>query len=1143
MGSRAILAAPVVAMLLAGITSSQGAAPAFDAASSYSSWTNGSNKGTGWKDAWVLTTSGSGSGGSFVGSSTNNASGDGNADGDINSPGAKAWGVWASGGKYVEAARDFNGALTVGQAISVYVDNGYINSGSSVGFLLATSNGTPRFEFKFAGGATNYVINDSQTNRPTGLAFSGEGLRIELTLTATNSYSVTILQHKSGGSSITMTGILAGTSGIGIERIRLYNNNAGSGSAYDAFFNVIRIGPKSSDFASGTVYNDDWQTGDNTGTGWSGGWSLSGSGTYGQFIGDSATNGGFDTNGDGDINTVGRNTAGPRSWGMYASGGGLCDATRPFTNLAVGESFEIRMDNGYVDVGGTVGFGLRNTNNQNRFEFYFNGGATNYVINDASGERPTGIPFSSEGVFIQFTLTDSNTYTVAITRMLGGATTISGTLAGSNAISKLRLFNFNAGTGPTKDQYFNSIGIGPRIGPLIACPSDISQSVACGTNLVSVSFTGIVSVGACPVPTNQPTYSVASGSGFGVGTTPVTCTVTDKIGNTARCIFSVIISSVETNPPVFSNVPTNTTVECGTNENAYLSSSCSPVTAYDDCDGDRTANISCTIVRDPQAVCPPYIISRRWSVQDMSGNGVAATQLVTVVDTIAPIFTFVPTNVSVQCDGSVPTASVASVSVTDNCDRAAITVTISAVSTGSCPRIITRTWVATDFCSNQVSATQTVTVSDTTSPTLICPSTQYVWIPITTNQIAVSFNTPSATDNCTNAVTVTCSPTSGTVFALGTSTVTCTALDACGNTSTCAFQVVVFTSEGGTLGWCRAGAALDGYVDSSYTLITESGFSVPARDGATNHSDYVGELSARSMYTASPETLVDVWTEGAGADIEDFYVTWDTNYLYLAVKGPTCFHSGFGPPDRGDLFIAIDVSNTPRSAITPTQQKGGDGRNKLVDFAGWSPTHFIGVEYIELGGTNGLADIRWANGAVITNDVRPNTDSNKPFEFNGRRDTAVTEFKIAWDLLGGQPSLTNGLPWNFAVYVTANDDGYDTYDNAPGMGQGTNNIYQFESLGDTPYDGDHCAVTNGGTGSTDPVTSVFDTSCGYSESDHHVSEGIENGVRLFASDNTGSYNNNEVDTIQDYISNQERRPVGHGPTGTKQCPVQYDGGL
>jgi hypothetical protein len=58
----------------------------------------------------------------------------------------------------------------------------------------------------------------------------------------------------------------------------------------------------------------------------------------------------------------------------------------------------------------------------------------------------------------------------------------------------------------------------------------------------------------------------------------------------------------------------------------------------------------------------------------------------------------------------------------------------------------------------------------------------------------VTYTDPGATDNCEASPVVVCSPSSGSTFASGTTAVTCTATDACGNSdagSQCTFDVTV----------------------------------------------------------------------------------------------------------------------------------------------------------------------------------------------------------------------------------------------------------------------------------------------------------------------------------------------------------------
>ena len=62
-------------------------------------------------------------------------------------------------------------------------------------------------------------------------------------------------------------------------------------------------------------------------------------------------------------------------------------------------------------------------------------------------------------------------------------------------------------------------------------------------------------------------------------------------------------------------------------------------------------------------------------------------------------------------------------------------------------------------------------------------------------QAVVSWTDPTATDNCDPSPTVVCSPASGSAFPVGTTTVTCTATDDCGNESTSTFDVTVTTTN------------------------------------------------------------------------------------------------------------------------------------------------------------------------------------------------------------------------------------------------------------------------------------------------------------------------------------------------------------
>jgi len=88
-----------------------------------------------------------------------------------------------------------------------------------------------------------------------------------------------------------------------------------------------------------------------------------------------------------------------------------------------------------------------------------------------------------------------------------------------------------------------------------------------------------------------------------------------------------------------------------------------------------------------------------------------------------------------------------------------------------------------------VGGSSTSAPADTVPPTVLVPDD----ITLQTedqNGASATFN-PQAIDNIDELITPTCSPASGSVFAIGTTEVVCTATDSSGNTSSNSFNVIV----------------------------------------------------------------------------------------------------------------------------------------------------------------------------------------------------------------------------------------------------------------------------------------------------------------------------------------------------------------
>jgi len=260
---------------------------------------------------------------------------------------------------------------------------------------------------------------------------------------------------------------------------------------------------------------------------------------------------------------------------------------------------------------------------------------------------------------------------------------------------------------------------------------------------------------------------------------------TDVCGNFAEC--TQIITVNDQTPPVLT-CPAPVTVSCAAAVPAPNIASVTGVS--DNCAGVVTVTWQGDVISN-QTCANRYTITRTYRATDVCGNFAECTQIITVNDQTPPVITC-PAAITVSCASAVPAPNTASVTATDNC-AGVITIThISDVITNqTCPNrfTLTRRYRATDVCGNFSECTQIITVNDQTPPTITCPANITVFTPVGSCTAVVNF-TVTASDNC-GAVTVVSVPASGSVFPIGTTTVTSTATDACGMTATCTFTVTV----------------------------------------------------------------------------------------------------------------------------------------------------------------------------------------------------------------------------------------------------------------------------------------------------------------------------------------------------------------
>jgi hypothetical protein len=190
---------------------------------------------------------------------------------------------------------------------------------------------------------------------------------------------------------------------------------------------------------------------------------------------------------------------------------------------------------------------------------------------------------------------------------------------------------------------------------------------------------------------------------------------------------------------------------------------------------------------------PKGVTKITWTATDNDGMTTSATETVTVVDKENP-WLAAPADVSADNDPHLPSAvvSVGSAQAADNCPDVKVSSARSDGAAMTAPFMVgvtTITWTGTDASGNSTSAPQLITVHDVEPPSLTVPLS--VGVNATSPSGAVVNYQVSASDNV--AVTsLTCTKASGSTFPIGTSSVTCTAADAAGNSKSGTFDVTVY---------------------------------------------------------------------------------------------------------------------------------------------------------------------------------------------------------------------------------------------------------------------------------------------------------------------------------------------------------------
>ncbi|TBR25437.1 MAG: HYR domain-containing protein, partial [Candidatus Nitrosotenuis sp.] len=251
---------------------------------------------------------------------------------------------------------------------------------------------------------------------------------------------------------------------------------------------------------------------------------------------------------------------------------------------------------------------------------------------------------------------------------------------------------------------------------------------------------------------------------FPLGETLVTWTAADIAGNAATATQKIVV--IDTTSPVILS-PKDISVEA-------VSESSTPVTLILP---NATDVQLVTFTNDAPQFFPIGQTKITWTAIDPSGNNSTATQTISVVDTTAPVLT-VPENIIQEATG--PTGNVVSLGQPTTQDISEVS-SVSNNAPSDYPfGSTTVTWTATDKYGNSVSSNQNVTIIDTTLPKLTAPADVTVEATSISENV-VTLGEPKVSD-LVGVDSVTNDAPSA--FHLGQTTVTWTAKDTSGNTST-----------------------------------------------------------------------------------------------------------------------------------------------------------------------------------------------------------------------------------------------------------------------------------------------------------------------------------------------------------------------
>jgi hypothetical protein len=480
---------------------------------------------------------------------------------------------------------------------------------------------------------------------------------------------------------------------------------------------------------------------------------------------------------------------------------------------------------------------------------------TGPVIGDITAAQLVGEATSADGAQVNYTVPSA---TDAVT---GSATVACLPDSGSQFKLGTTLITCKATDGTNPSQKTFNMVVKDTTAPVLVATDDIIKE-ATGPSGAAVTYSP-TATDAVDGPT-PVTCNPVSGTVFALdATSDVTCSTADSRGNSISDGFTVTVR--DTTAPTLTGVTHKTGIEATSANGAAVTFA---VTANDLVDG--AVGVTCAKgVTDTSAGTPvtsgdtfPLGTTKvTCSATDSRTNTGSGSFNVTVVDTTAPELSTVTNKTGIEAtsaSGAVVTYT--RPTATDAVGAGPVSCTPASGATFALDTT-TVTCSAKDAANNVGTTSFTVTVVDTTAPTLSLPASQEIKATGLDGAVA-NWNTPTASDLVDGSVSVSCSSASGALFPIGTTTVNCTATDAAKNTVQGSFLINVQRTFTGFYQPVDTGRTVN-LVKAGSTLPLK--FEVFAGSTELSALDIFKPLSAKTVACSANETVAEIETLTSGS--------------------------------------------------------------------------------------------------------------------------------------------------------------------------------------------------------------------------------------------------------------------------------------